>query len=97
MGIDWEKYMHSGVPKVYLGEFEIEPETIEIIPRELIIKYSLIPLNRAGATLVVAMVNPHDQHAISEIMYHTGYKVEVVQASEIDIKKAIRKYLGIGE
>jgi type IV pilus assembly protein PilB len=81
-----------GVPSINLGEFEIDPNVIKLISNEVATKYQLVPVNRAGATLIVAMADPSNIFAIDDIKFMTGYNVEIVVASEAGIKAAIDKY-----
>ncbi len=80
-----------GVPAVNLSDYDIDPAVIKVIPQEVIQKYQLIPVNRAGATLIVAVSDPSNLFAIEDIKFMTGYNVEMVVASEADIKNAIDK------
>ena len=81
-----------GVPAINLSDYEIDPVVIKIIPPEVVQKYQIIPVNRAGATLIVAVSDPSNLFAIEDIKFMTGYNVEMVVASEADIKAAIDKY-----
>jgi type IV pilus assembly protein PilB len=80
-----------GVPIVNLAEFEIDPTVAKIIQAEVVQKYQLLPIKRAGATLIVAVSDPSNLFAIEDIKFMTGYNVEMVVASESDIKAAIDK------
>ncbi|HPX61584.1 MAG TPA: type IV-A pilus assembly ATPase PilB [Deltaproteobacteria bacterium] len=81
-----------GVPTVSLADYEIDPAITKIIQPEIVQKYQLIPINRTGATLIVAVSDPSNLFAIEDIKFMTGYNVEMVVASESDIKAAIDKY-----
>ncbi len=81
-----------GVPSINLNEFEIDESVIKLIPTGVVQKYQLIPVNRAGSTLIVAMADPSNIFAIDDIKFMTGYNVEVVVTSEASIKTAIDKY-----
>lgn len=81
-----------GVPSVNLADYEIDPIVIKIIPPEVVQKYQLIPVNRAGATLIIAVSDPSNLFAIEDIKFMTGYNIEMVVASERDIKVSIDKY-----
>ncbi len=81
-----------GVPTVNLSDYDIDAGVIKIIPQEVVQKYQLIPVNRAGATLIVAVSDPSNLFAIEDIKFMTGYNVEMVVASDTDIKSAIDKY-----
>jgi type IV pilus assembly protein PilB len=83
---------HYGVPSVDLKEFDVDPAVIALIPEEVAQKYMLVPINRAGATLIVAMADPSNIFAIDDIKFMTGLNVEVVVAAEAAIKEAIDKY-----
>src|SRR3970282_900384 len=84
----------KGVPAINLDEFEVMPEVLKFIPRESAVKHSLIPINRSGGTLVVAMSDPSNIFAIDELKFATGHNIEVVVASEDSIKNAIERHYG---
>jgi len=81
-----------GVPTISLADYDIDPAITRIIPAEVVQKYQLIPVNRAGATLIVAVSDPSNLFAIEDIKFMTNYNVEMVVASESDIKAAIDKH-----
>ncbi len=81
-----------GVPSINLSEFEIDESVIKLVPAEVVQKYQLIPVNRAGSTLIVAMADPSNIFAIDDLKFMTGYNVEVVVSAENSIKTAIDKY-----
>ncbi len=81
-----------GVPSIVLSDYEIDPAIIKIIPPEVAQKYNLIPVNRAGSNLIVAVSDPSNLFAIEDIKFMTSYNVEMVVTTETDIKGAIDKY-----
>lgn len=80
------------VPSINLADFEIDPEVIKLIPQEVAEKHMLIPVNRAGASLIIAMADPSNIFAIDDVKFLTGLNVEVVVAPEPQIKKAVEKF-----
>ncbi|NOQ51890.1 MAG: type IV-A pilus assembly ATPase PilB [Desulfuromonadaceae bacterium] len=83
---------HYGVPSINLTEFDVDPAVVSLVPPAVAQKYQLVPINRAGATLIVAMADPSNIFAIDDIKFMTGFNVEVVVAAEAAIKDAIDKY-----
>ncbi|MBS1105974.1 MAG: pilB [Deltaproteobacteria bacterium] len=81
-----------GLPSIELAEFEIDRDVIKLIPEEVALKHTVIPVNRAGSTLILATADPSNIFAIDDIKFLTGYNVEVVVSSEVAIKAAIDKY-----
>ncbi|MDO8446585.1 MAG: type IV-A pilus assembly ATPase PilB [Deltaproteobacteria bacterium] len=80
------------VPAINLSEFEIDPSVIKLIPLDVAKKYLVIPVNRAGSTLILAMSDPSNIFALDDIKFMTGYNVEAVVAAEGSIIEAIKKY-----
>ncbi len=82
------------VPAINLRHFEIDESVIKLIPSEVAQKYLIIPVNRTGATLTIAMVDPTNVFAMDDLKFMTGYNIEPVVASEIAIREAIDQYYG---
>ena len=80
-----------GVPTINLADYEVDPAVVKIIPAEIAHKYQIVPVNRAGSTLIIAMSDPSNIFAIDDIKFMTGYNVEVVVVAESSIKTAIDK------
>ena len=83
-----------GVPSIDLASFEIDPAVIKIVPGDVARKYGVIPVNKTGATLTIAMGDPTNVFAMDDIKFMTGYNVEPVVASEVALRKAIDRHYG---
>jgi type IV pilus assembly protein PilB len=83
-----------GVPSIALAQFEIDAAVVKLVPAETALKYQIVPLSRAGATLTIAMTDPTNVFAMDDIKFMTGYNVEPVVASETAVVEAIQKYYG---
>ena len=81
-----------GVPSIDLDEFEIDQAVIQLIPEEVAVKHTVIPVNRAGSTLILATSDPSNIFALDDIKFLTGYSIQAVVASEEAIKRGIEKY-----
>lgn len=81
-----------GAPLIDLAEFEVDLNVVKLISADVVQKYHVVPISRAGATLIVAMSDPSNIFAIDDIKFMTGHNVEVVVATEGAIKNAIDKY-----
>src|ERR1700694_1145988 len=83
-----------GVPSIDLDSFEIDANVIKIVPAEVARKYVVLPVNKTGATLTIAMGDPTNVFAMDDIKFMPGYNVEPVVASEASLRKAIEKHYG---
>ncbi|MEL6178801.1 MAG: type IV-A pilus assembly ATPase PilB [Myxococcota bacterium] len=83
---------HYGVPSVNLDDFHIEESVITLISEDIARKHLVVPINRIGSSLVVAMSDPSNIYAIDELKFITGFNIEVVVASEVAIREAIEIY-----
>jgi type IV pilus assembly protein PilB len=81
-----------GVPSINLDEFEIDRAVIELVPEEVATKHNVIPVNRAGSTLILATSDPSNIFALDDIKFLTGYSIQPVVASEEAIKRCVDPY-----
>jgi type IV pilus assembly protein PilB len=81
-----------GVPSIDLSSFEVDTEIISLVPRDVAEKHMVLPVNKVGSNLIVAMSDPSNIFAIDDLKFLTGYNIEVVVASEQAIKEGIEKY-----
>jgi type IV pilus assembly protein PilB len=84
------------VPSVKLSKIEINPNVIKLVPASKAKNYLMIPVQRVGPKLTLAMADPSNIVAIDEIKFMTSFNVEPVVASETEIIEAIKKYYGGG-
>ncbi len=84
------------LPSIDLDETEIEPEVIKLVSREVCEKHKILPVSRSGSSLIVAMADPTNLHAIDDIKFLTGYNVEPVVGSETAIQQAIERLYSAG-
>jgi type IV pilus assembly protein PilB len=81
-----------GVPSINLDEFEIDPAVIQLIPEDVASKHTVIPVNRAGSTLILATADPSNIFALDDIKFLTGYNIQPVVAVEEAIRRSIDRY-----
>lgn len=81
-----------GVPSISLAEFEIDPQVIELIPKEVATKHTVLPVQKAGSTLIVAMSDPSNIYAIDDLKFLTGLNIEPVVTTDAAIEDAIVRY-----
>src|SRR5262249_29696806 len=70
----------------------IDPEIIKLVPKDVAEKHLVIPVNRAGPSLIVAMCDPSNIYAVDDLKFLTGYNIEPVVASEISVREGIERY-----
>lgn len=81
-----------GFPFLPLGNYEINTELINIIPVRVARQYVLVPIDKIGNNLTVAMSNPLNIQAIEDIELLCGCSVQAFVATSSDVKKTIEKY-----
>src|SRR5213075_29766 len=84
------------LPAINLSEVEIDPAILKLIPKEICQKHQVIPVQRKGATLIVAMSDPSNIYAIDELKFLTQYNIEPVVASEQGVEQALTRYYDKG-
>ncbi len=82
----------SGFPAVNLYKINIGKHVLELIPREKINNFQVLPVSADKNTLTLAMINPHDFEIVSEIGFQLGKKVKPVIVPSF-MMEAVRKVL----
>lgn len=77
------------IPYVRLKDLELPKEVIETISRRQANRKLIIPYEKTGRRLRLAMANPLDYGTINEVKFRTGLDVSVAVATEKDIREAI--------
>jgi hypothetical protein len=70
----------------------IPQETIDLLPRDLAIKYGVIPLKLEKKRLSLVMSDPADLKAIDEIGFITGFIIRPLITPEVRLAQALSKY-----
>ena len=81
-----------GFPYLPLENYEIDKEIVKIVPKNVSIQYCLVPVDKIGSNLTVAMANPLNSQAVEDIALLSGLCVQLFVSTAADIKKAIEKY-----
>ena len=84
-----------GVPACDLSKMEVDEKVVKLIPAQVAQKFQIMPVNREGKTLILAMANPADVFTVEDIKFATGFDVQPVVCAESLIEKAIEKYYGV--
>ncbi|MFH1355226.1 MAG: hypothetical protein ABIH19_03665 [Candidatus Omnitrophota bacterium] len=81
-----------GFPYLPLGSYDVNPEVANIIPGRVARQYLLIPIDKIGNNLTLAMSNPLNVQAIEDVEMLTGCSIQTFVSTSSEIKKAISKY-----
>lgn len=100
--VDTEEYVAflaraAGVGSVRLANYAIRPEDVRLLPKEVAARHELVPIDRFGDQIVVAMVYPLNYGAVDEVESVTGLKARTVLCSSEGFQMAFEHfYLGNG-
>ena len=80
------------MPAVDLSRFEVDPKILKLLPPDIAIKHTVLPLKREGRTLTIAIADPNNVAAIEDIKFITRCDVFPVIAGEYTLRSAIDRY-----
>ena len=81
-----------GFPYLPLSNYDVNPEITSIVPSRVARQYLLVPIDKIGNNLTLAMSNPLNIQAIEDVELLSGCNVQTFVSTSSDIKKAIEKY-----
>lgn len=79
------------VPFVDLNSVHIDQKTLNLIPKDLSRKFLVIPFDREGQNLKVAIADPSNVYAIEELRFVTGFNIKPYVAVESSIVEYLSK------
>ena len=81
-----------GFPYLPLGNYDVDLNITSIIPGRVARQYLLVPIDKIGNNLTLAMSNPLNIQAIEDVELLSGCSVQTFVSTSSDIKRAIAKY-----
>ena len=81
--------VQCGFPYIAVNKYEIDPQTIQLVPEETARKHHIMPLDRVGDILSVVMANPLNSAMIEELENITHCKIATFIATKAEIDEAI--------
>ena len=81
-----------GFPYLPLSNYEIEEEVIQSIPGNVCRQFCLVPIDKIGKSLTLAMSNPLNIQAAQDVEMITGCTVQTFVSTTTEIKQTIDKY-----
>lgn len=83
---------HAGLPLVTIGERDLDPAVIALIPTELAFRHQALPLSATTTTLRVAVADPFNLTAADDIRLVTGRDVELVCADPHEVRRFVEEH-----
>ena len=93
-----------GMPSVTLSQLDIDPDVLKLVPAQMARKYEIVPVERKGNVLTLAMADPTNVFALDDVTFLTNLQVQPSVAPQGAIRKAIelapdlgQSHLGLGD
>ena len=84
--------LQFGYPYLSLENYEISDEIIKLIPKNVCAHYCLIPIDKIGNTLTIAMANPLNIQAIEDLEDITQCDIQIFVSTPSDIRSSVEKF-----
>jgi len=80
-----------GIPSVTLSQLDIDPDVLKLVPAQMARKYEIVPVERKGNVLTLAMADPTNVFALDDVTFLTNLQVQPSVAPQGAIRKAIER------
>lgn len=88
--------MQLGYPYIKIANCSIDEEALTLVPQESAEKFNIMPVDRIGNILTVAMLNPLDEDSLKGLEETLGLKIKIFVTTPSELKKAQRENYGAG-
>ena len=82
----------ASVGIIDLLNYDVKDECINLVPREMAVQHELLPVEKLGPVLTVAMVCPLNTKALYEVENHTGLKARPVMCTPEALSYSIKRH-----
>jgi type IV pilus assembly protein PilB len=85
-GMDTYDFDHAGT--------KVPPEVIGLVPKDVALRYKMVPVSYSGGMLRVALADPADIESLDSLRYLLKMEIEGVVSTKRQIEQAINFYYG---
>jgi len=86
--------LQAGIERIDLANISVNPQTIALVPAELVSKYNLLPLWQENGKLGIAMANPFDTQAVEDLRMITGLSIKRYFGHPMQMEQVVIKFYG---
>ena len=79
------------------GADDVDPDVANLVGKELLRRYGMLPLRVEDGRLVVAMKDPANLHAIEDLRMLSGYTISPVVVAASDLRRVFDQLFGDGD
>ena len=85
----------NSITYIDLSAITIAKEILSLIPEKIAREYKIVPVEKDGKSLIVAMIDPEDIEAIEIVKKMTQRPIQARLATEADIAHVLDQYQGL--
>uniref|UniRef100_A0A7C2P0Z9 Type II/IV secretion system protein n=1 Tax=Schlesneria paludicola TaxID=360056 RepID=A0A7C2P0Z9_9PLAN len=85
-----------GMRFVEVKKEQIDRDLLMQFPTTAVFRYSLLPLQRRNGSVIVACSDPFNLESLEELSAVSGFHLEPVLATRVDVVEMIKDHLGVG-
>lgn len=83
------------IPHLSLLDYLIDAEVASLVPKEVCLEYRLIPIDKLGRNLTIAMVNPLNTRALEVVQEHCpGLRIKPILCAHKHFETVVAKVFG---
>jgi type IV pilus assembly protein PilB len=82
-----------GVPLFDLDAMNMDVDAVRLVDQKLLTKHRVLPMMARGKRLFVALADPTNLHAIDEIKFQTGMRIDPVVVEQDKLEEAVTSAL----
>jgi type IV pilus assembly protein PilB len=82
-----------GIPLLDIDALELDLDAVKTVDQQLLTKHRVLPLLVRGKRLFLAVSDPTNIHAIDEIKFQTGCRIDVVVVEQDKLEESVTRAL----
>jgi type IV pilus assembly protein PilB len=83
-----------GAEHIDLSQVQFTPELLRLLPVEMVRKYRVLPVYKAGVNIAIAMADPSDLNAVDQLTHFLNSIIELRVADKDQLDTFILRLYG---
>jgi type IV pilus assembly protein PilB len=83
-----------GAEHIDLSQVQFTPELLRLLPVEMVRKYRVLPVYKAGVNIAIAMADPSDLNAVDQLAHFLNSIIELRVADKDQLDTFILRLYG---
>ncbi|MEW6025836.1 MAG: hypothetical protein AB1599_00875 [Planctomycetota bacterium] len=83
---------HCRIPYIKINKYGLPKAAIQAVPADLVLKHKVLPVDKVGTVLMLAVTDPYDTAAVDEVKAKTNLRIKTILCKQSEFWEMVKFY-----